>query len=158
MTNESQDTFNQSVSNAQWEAYGKALAHGMSAEDAIKISKATAQAMRDERTLMNAAERIDSLRPHKAGIARSILSVLRRGKDAAIVALAVAAILASNLPAHAAPLADPKGYRRCLLSEIRADPTHKVCRLATWVEGRNSGFTVTFRAYVRKLRAGERQR
>lgn len=67
-------------------------------------------------------------------------------------------LLATAQPARAAPLADPRGYRRCLVSEIKADPAHKFCRLATWVEGRNGGFTVTFRAYVRKLRPGERQK
>lgn len=84
-----------------------------------------------------------------------------------IVIIAALAVVLSALahqcqaqPASAAALAgvlnDPRGYRRCKFGEIQADPGHRVCRLATWVETRN-GYTVKFRAYVRPLRHGERQ-
>ena len=73
----------------------------------------------------------------------------------ALVALAVALHLGAQ-PASAASAYDPRGHRRCTFSEIQADPARKVCRVATWVEGRNGG-TVRFTAFVRKLRAGERQ-
>lgn len=80
IVNNSQDAFSQDVSNAQWEAYGNALAAGKSAEEAIAAGHAAAQAMRNERTLLNAADRSDLLRPHKVGVVRSILNVLRQDR------------------------------------------------------------------------------
>jgi len=74
----------------------------------------------------------------------------------ALIAIAVALHLAAQ-PSMAANAYDPRGHRRCTFGEIQADPARKVCRLATWAEGRNGGGTVRFTAFVRPLRAGERQ-
>ena len=76
----------------------------------------------------------------------------------ALVAVAVAVSLHQGAqPASAANAYDPRGHRRCTFGEIQADPARKTCRLATWTEARNGGGTVRFTAFVRKLRAGERQ-
>ncbi len=72
----------------------------------------------------------------------------------AIVLVLLAAAIATHCtaqPAYAASTSDPAGYRRCRLTEIAADPQHKVCKLKSWTEW-HSGGTVRFTAFVRRTR------
>lgn len=70
-----------------------------------------------------------------------------------LVVLTALFIVANAQDAHAVAMnAFPKGYRRCRMTEIQADPAHKVCKWMTWTEPRNGGGSVRFSAYLRRMK------
>lgn len=72
----SQDAINQAAGTAHNNAYFAAINQGKSTKEATRIAE---QAQRDTVTLMKAASTSDVLRPHAPSVARSIMSVLKRG-------------------------------------------------------------------------------